>query len=260
MMCISKRAYYYKAKKSLGDEEITVYLKALVEEHKRWGFDKMLLKAKTDKKPWNHKRMYRIYCKLGLNLRIKPRKRIPKGDARMLVQPIRPNVCWSIDFMSDALFDGSKFRTFNVIDDYNREGLIIAAGTSLPAIRVIQLLDQLAAHRGYPEMLRMDNGPEFVSSTFKNWAEQHNVLIHHIQPGKPAQNGFIERFNRTYREEVLDMNLFSHLQEVREITQKWLVLYNEERPHEALSGMSPISFAQQRMKKDTNTSENSTFE
>jgi len=260
MMSISKRAYYYRPKKRSGDEEITAYLKALAEAYKRWGFDKMRQKAKVDKKPWNHKRMYRIYCELGLNIRIKPRKRIPKGEAKMLVQPIKSNVCWSIDFMSDALIDGRRFRTFNVIDDYNREGLIIAAGFSLSAIRVTQLLDQFAAQRGYPEMIRMDNGPEFASSTFKDWAKQRRILIHYIQPGKPAQNGFIERFNRTYREEVLDINLFTHLQEVREITQKWLTLYNEERPHESLAGMPPILFAQKRMRKGVNKSENSIFE
>lgn len=260
MMSISKRAYYYSPKKRSGDEEITAYLKMLVETHKRWGFDKMRLKAKTDKKSWNHKRMYRVYCELGLNIRVKPRKRIPKGEAKMLVQPIKSNICWSIDFMSDVLINGKKFRTFNVIDDYNREGLIIAAGFSLPAIRVTQLLDQLAMQRGYPEMIRMDNGPEFASNIFKDWAKQHHILIQYIQPGKPAQNGFIERFNRTYREDVLDINLFNHLQEVREITKKWLISYNEERPHESLAGMSPISFAQQRMRKGVNQPENSIFE
>ena len=260
LLSISKRAYYYQNKKSSGDEEISVYLKTLATVHKRWGADKMKLKAKADKKPWNHKRIYRVYCELGLNIRVKPRKRIPKGEAKMLLQPIKPNVCWSIDFMSDALIDGKKFRTFNVIDDYNREGLLIEAGFSLPAIRVTRLLDQLAVNRGYPETIRMDNGPEFASGVFRNWAKQHNVLIHYIQPGKPAQNGFIERFNRTYREEVLDMNLFSHLQEVREITRKWLISYNEERPHESLAGMTPISFALQHMKRLENKSENSIFE
>jgi putative transposase len=257
---ISKRAYYYRPKKSSGDKEIAIYLIGLAETHKRWGFDKMKLKAKTDKKFWNHKRIYRVYCELGFNIRIKPRKRIPKGEAKMLVQPLKPNICWSIDFMSDALIDGRKFRTFNVIDDYNREGLIIEAGFSLPATRVIQLLDQFAEQRGYPEMLRMDNGPEFASSIFKDWAKQHNILIHYIQPGKPAQNGFVERFNRTYREEVLDINLFSNLQEAREITREWLTLYNKERPHESLAGMSPISFAQQRLKKVAKISEHSIFE
>jgi putative transposase len=226
--------------------EIERYLKALAQEHKRWGFDKMMLKAKADSKHWNHKRVYRVYCHLGLNIRIKPRKRIPKGEAKMLMQPIYPNICWSADFMSDVLFCGSKFRTFNVIDDYNREGLLIAPGSALPAIRVTMLLDKIALTRGYPEVIRVDNGPEFRSEAFKNWAAKHKIMIHHIQPGKPAQNGFIERFNRTYREDVLDMNLFHNLNEVKEITAGWLRIYNNDRPHESLDGLAPLSFFEKR--------------
>lgn len=116
-MSVSKTAYYYSPKKRVGDLEIECYLLALANAHKRWGFDKMMLKIKMDAKPWNHKRAYRIYCDLGLNIRIKPRKRIPKGDAKSLVQPIDTNICWSMDFMSDVLSSGQKFRTFNVIDD-----------------------------------------------------------------------------------------------------------------------------------------------
>lgn len=221
-------------------------MKLLAQEHKRWGFDKMMLKAKADGKPWNHKRVYRVYGGLGLNIRIKPRKRIPKGEAKMLTQPICPNMCWSADFMSDVLSYGYTFRTFNVIDDYNREGLLVEPGSSLPASRIVGLLDQIALVRGYPEMIRVDNGPEFRSIIFRSWALKHKILIHYIQPGKPAQNGFIERFNRTYREDVLDMNLFNSLSEVKEITDKWLKSYNNGRPHESLNGLAPVVFAQQR--------------
>lgn len=221
-------------------------MKLLACDHKRWGFDKMMLKAKVDNKPWNHKRVYRIYCDLGLNIRVKPRKRIPKGEAKVLVQPIAPNICWSVDFMSDALVCGDKFRTFNVIDDYNRECLLIKPDNSLPSSKIIKLLDKIALTRGYPSMMRMDNGPEFRSALFRSWALKRKILIHYIQPGKPAQNGFIERFNRTYREEVLDMNLFSNLIEAREITIEWLKDYNNERPHESLDGLAPVDFAERR--------------
>jgi len=260
LVSISKTAYYYKAKNRESDAKIEGYLKLLAQNHKRWGFNKMRLKAKSDEKPWNHKRVYRIYCKLGLNIRIKPRKRIPKGEARMLVQPINPNVCWSADFMSDALSCGDKFRTFNVIDDYNREALLVEAEASLPANKIINLLDKKAVFRGYPDVIRTDNGPEFRSATFKSWALKHNILIQYIQPGKPAQNGFIERFNRTYREEVLDMNLFSNLAEVKEITREWTKDYNNERPHESLDGLAPINFAKKREEALTRfRQENSSF-
>lgn len=256
---ISKTAYYYKPKKRATDTGIKNYLNGLADAHKRWGFDKMMLKAKADNKPWNHKRVYRIYCELGLNIRVKPRKRLPKGEAKVLVQPLKPNLCWSMDFMSDALADGRKFRTLNIIDDYNREALRVAPSYSLPAVRVTQLIDHCAVYRGYPDMIRVDHGPEFESHEFKRWAKEHHILIHYIQPGKPAQNGFIERFNRTYREDVLDMNLFSNLEEVKAITRKWVSDYNEQRPHESLGGLAPIPFAKKRELVLARKGDNSTF-
>jgi putative transposase len=258
-MSVSKTAYYYRAKKRTGDIEVEACLKKLADEHKRWGFDKMMMRLKMDNKPWNHKRVYRIYCDLGLNLRIKPRKRIPKGEAKALIQPLSPNVCWSVDFMSDVLSCGSKFRTFNVVDDYNRECLLIEPSVTLPARRVTQLLDEIAVLRGYPDVIRVDHGPEFESYAFKEWAKHRGILIHFIQPGKPAQNGFIERFNRTYREDVLDINLFSNLFEVRAITREWLKGYNTQRPHESLAGLPPVQFAEMRDKQLTGKGRNSTF-
>lgn len=258
-MSVSKTAYYHKSKKRAGDTEIEVYLKALVKAHSRWGFDKMMAKIKLENKEWNHKRVYRIYCELGLNIRVKPRKRIPKGEAKVLLQPIQFNVCWSADFMSDALMSGDRFRTFNLIDDYNREALLIEPAYSLPAQRVTTLLDQVAEERGYPNRIRVDHGPEFESDKFKRWANQRGVFIDYIQPGKPAQNGYIERFNRSYREAVLDINLFQNLREVKILTQQWLITYNHERPHESLAGLPPVQFAKYREMKLTGKAENSTF-
>ena len=158
--------------------------------------------------PWNHKRLYRIYCQTGLNLHGKPKKRLPNRNPQPLTQPETINVCWSLDFMSDCLENGRSFRTLNVLDDFNREGLWIEIDCSLPAMRVTRVLDMLAVWRGYPARIRVDNGPEFISHHMVAWAQEHAVKIEYIQPGKPAQNGFVERFNRTYREEVLDAYLF----------------------------------------------------
>jgi putative transposase len=191
---------------------------------------------------WNHKRIRRVYCELKLNLRTKPKRRLPTRERCPLLQPIKSNYCWSIDFMSDALANGQKFRTFNVIDDFNREGLGILAGKSMPTSCVINYLDFIAEFRGYPEIIRTDNGPEFISKDFSKWAKKHRITINHIQPGKPAQNGFIERFNRTYREDVLDAYLFHAMDEVQAITDKWLHEYNYHRPHESLKNLSPIEF------------------
>lgn len=215
----------------------------MAREHPRWGFHKMLTAMKKSfLHGANHKRVYRIYCELKLNIRIKPRKRIPKGKAKMLMQPNRINICWSIDFMSDALISGVKFRTLNVIDDCNREALLISAGFSINAKKLTEHLDQIAVIRGYPDMIRNDNGPEFISKHFKKWAQKNKILLHHIQPGKPAQNAYIERFNRTYREDVLDMNLFGSVTEVNIITKEWINFYNTKRPHEALGDKTPTEF------------------
>lgn len=157
---------------------------------------------------WNHKRIYRIYRELELNLRIKPRRRIKRDKPDALSVPLAPNQVWSIDFMSDSLTDGRTLRTFNVLDDYNREGLGIEVDQSLPSARVIKALERIIEWRGKPAAIRCDNGPEYVSQSLVNWANEHQITLMYIQPGKPTQNAYIERFNRTVRHEWLDMHLF----------------------------------------------------
>lgn len=179
----------------------------MAREHIRWGFNKMYQTIRNEGYPWNHKKVRRVYCELGLNLRKKPKKRLPTREAKTLFQPSKANYCWSLDFMSDALRDGQKFRTFNVIDDFNREGLGIMVGRCLPASCITNYLDFIGQFRGYPEFIRVDNGTEFLSREFVRWTTKHQITINYIQPGKPAQNAYIERFNRTYREEVLDIYL-----------------------------------------------------
>lgn len=144
--------------------------------------------------------------------------------------------------MHDALSCGRKFRTFNVVDDFNREALAIEIDLNLPAQRVIRVLDRIALERGYPQMLRMDNGPEFISIALAEWAEGKAIKLEFIKPGTPTQNAYIERFNRTYRTEILDFYLFRSLNEVREITDRWLREYNEERPHESLNNLTPEEY------------------
>lgn len=221
-------------------------LQQIAETHPRWGFNKMRDKLKLKGYLWNHKRVYRLYRELKLNLRIKPKKRLPAREPKILLQPLRANFCWSMDFMSDALHSGRKFRTLNIIDDYNREALLIEAGFSISSLMVVRCLNQLASIRGYPEMIRVDNGPEFISKALKEWAIKHNVIIHYIQPGKPSQNAFIERFNRTFRTEILDAYWFDTMKEVRLISIEWLKQYNFERPHESLAGKAPMQFAKDR--------------
>src|SRR5215213_9712059 len=173
----------------------------------------------------------------------KPKKRLPARAAQTLVVPGQANQTWSLDFMSDSLSNGRTFRTLNVIDDYNREALWIEVDTSLPAERVVRVLEQLLSWRRRPARIRMDNGPELISKRLESWASEQHIDLLHIQPGKPAQNAYIERFNRTFREDVLDAYLFDDLEEVRTITEHWLEQYNTIRPHEALQGLPPRQYA-----------------
>lgn len=185
-----------------------------------------------------------VYREMGLHLRIKPKQRLPSRHPLPLAEPDGPNISWSMDFMSDSLVSGRRFRTLNIIDDFSRECLAIEIDTSLPSQRVIRVLERLCALRGYPRRLRTDNGPEFLANKFSEWGRQHSIDWDFIEPGSPAQNAYMERFNRTYREDVLDAYLFFSLKEARTITAEWMPIYNKERPHAALDGFAPIDFAQ----------------
>ena len=234
------------------DIDIKQMLKDLAKQYPRYGFKKLFSLIRLDKHNWNHKRVYRNYLELGLNLQRKPKKRLAPRTAQKLVQPATLNVCWSLDFMSDSLNNGSRFRTANVLDDCNREALGILVEGSLPSTRITAWLDDIAAWRGYPLKIRVDNGPENIASHFKLWANLHKIEIQYIQPGKPAQNGYIERFNRSYREEVLNMYLFDHIEQAQDLTDKWLVHYNEIRPHEALGNVPP-AYIVKKLKMENST-------
>jgi len=244
MMKLSRSVFRYQARK-LDGAEIARELLHLAGWKPRWGFGKMADYLKHQGYVWNRKRVRRVYCELRLNLRVKPKKRLPKRTPQPLRQPEFANQSWSLDFMSDSLASGRAIRTLNILDDFNREVLWIEVDTSLPAERVVRILETLIAWRGCPAQIRMDNGPELISHRLESWAMEHHIVLAHIQPGKPAQNAYIERFNRTFREDVLDAYLFSSLEEVRLIVEPWIEEYNAVRPHEALQGLSPHQFAAQ---------------
>ena len=217
---------------------IRFQLLELASRYPSYGFKSLFGLLKNAGHSFNHKRVRRIYCELGLNLKRKPKKRLAPRTAVTLVVPGQPNQTWSIDFMHDALNGGRRFRTMNVIDDHRRECLGIKVAFSVPSRVATRHLDQIAESRGYPACIRLDNGPAHIAKHFISWAKSHNIKLLFIQPGKPAQNAYIERFNRTYRESILDMYLFDNLKEVKQLTQKWINHYNFERPHQAL-GMKP---------------------
>jgi putative transposase len=188
---------------------------------------------------WNHKRVYRIYRELELNLRIKPRHRLVREKPLPLAVPTQINQTWSMDFMHDQLADGRSIRLFNVIDDYNREGLGIEVDFSLPSERVIRSLDRIIEWRGKPDAIRCDNGPEYISAVTVAWAAKHNIRIDFIQPGQPQQNAYVERYNRTVRYDWLAHHLFETLDEIQQFATRWLWTYNHDRPHMALGGITP---------------------
>lgn len=182
---------------------------------------------------------------MRLNRKRKHKRRVPTRNPLPLAVPGGLNQVWSADFMSDALWDGRRFRSFNVIDDFNREALEVEIDTGISANRVVRILDQIAHWQGFPARIRFDNGPELTALAVADWAQGNGVeLLEFIKPGKPMQNGFIERFNRSYREAVLNMYIFKSLDEVRIETEKWLGVYNQQRPHESIGNLSPVEYVQ----------------
>lgn len=240
---LSRTAWYRPTDdRSDRDQPVIRALLTLVERHTRGGFWLCFDRLRALGHAWNWKRVYRVYCALRLNLPRRRKKRVLTRPRLALDAPAVLNRTWALDFMGDTLYDGRCYRILHVLDEGNREALATEIGTSLPSMRVIALLDQLVAIHGPPSMLRADNGPEFVAAVLVAWCEAHGVELHHIAPGKPNQNAFIERFNRTYRTEVLDAWVFTALAEVRQVTEEWLEIYNTERPHRSLGRVPPRTY------------------
>lgn len=238
---LSRSARHYQPRVR-DDGALIDAMQAHLKDNPGYGFG-LLFGEALRPRGWGKTRSWRVYTALKLNLPRRGKKRLPERIRDPLEIPAAANDTWSADFMADALWSGRRFRTFNVTDDYNRECLKIEIDTSLPSARVIRALDELVELRGAPRRLRLDNGPEFISVALRDWAARHSVDLVHIQPGKPTQNALIERFNRTFRTEVLDRYVFTSLPEVRRMTEDWRHRYNHHGPHRSLAGLSPVAFA-----------------
>lgn len=229
--------WYYKSTKN--DTEVIDKLIEMSEIKPNRGFDYYYHRIRKQGFIWNRKRVLRVYRLLGLTMRIKSRKRLPARIKWPLVQPVQPREIWSMDFMSDSLTTGRSFRVLNIIDDYNRQALCTTPEFSMPAIRVVAHLKQAIELYGQPLGIRVDNGPEFLSRLFVQFCESESIAIKYIEPGKPSQNGYIERFNKTFREDVLDAYLFRNLEEVRTQSEVFREDYNQYHPHKSLGRKSP---------------------
>lgn len=242
---ISRTTYQYK-RKVKDDDALHEALMALTTRHPSIGFWQCCYRLWNKGYTWNHKRIYRVYTDMKLNIRRRAKKRLPERVKQPLTVPTAPNQVWSIDFMSDSLTDGRRFRLLNILDDFNRESLAIEVDTSLPSLRVIRVLEKLIAGRGCPVSIRCDNGPEFISHKLEEWCshESRRITLQFIQPGKPMQNAYIERNNGSIRRELLNAYLFGSLAEVRALSEEWRVDYNMERPHKSLGYLSPFKYAE----------------
>ena len=246
LMGISRTTCQYKAKIK-DDSALQEALTDLTTKHVAIGYWQCCYRLWNKGHQWNHKRIYRVYTAMKLNIRRRAKRRLPERVKQPLVAPSAPNQLWSIDFLSDRLVDGRKFRLLNVIDDFNRESLAIEVDTSLPSLRVIRVLERLIARRGKPNMIRCDNGPEFISHILQLWCDDpcRQITLLFIQPGKPMQNAYIERKNGSLRRELLNGYLFNSLAEVRAMSEQWQTNYNTERPHKALKYQSPFEYLKQ---------------
>ena len=226
-------------------EDLIARLRELASERPRFGYRRLHALLWREGRGVNRKRVYRLYKAANLTVRRRTRRKLRSSRPLPVVALERANQRWSMDFVHDYLSDGRRLRSLNVIDAYTRECLAIEVDTSLPALRVIRVLDKLGWLYGLPESLRVDNGPEFISTALDRWAFQHGVALHFIQPGKPTQNAHVESFNGHFREECLAQAHFPTLSRARVEIELWRVDYNCERPHSSLAYETPKAFGDQ---------------
>lgn len=223
-------------------EALRQRLRELAIERVRWGYRRLHILLQREGVQVNHKRLYRLYREEGLAVRRRKRKRVAVPRQPMAT-PTRLNECWAMDFMSDSLASGRRYRVFNVVDALSREGLAGEVDTSLPAIRVIGVLEEIALLRGYPARITLDNGPEFRSTRLDAWAYEHGIALDFIQPGKPIQNAVMESYNGRMRDELLNLHWWRSIAEARDAVDAYREDFNEVRPHSALDNQTPGEFA-----------------
>ena len=236
------RARYAYNPVARDDTALRARIRELAHQRRRFGSPRIHLLLRRAGFVVNHKRTERIYREEGLSLRKRKRKKIAAAARVVMPAPAGPNEKWSMDFVTDSLVTGRRFRALSIVDDYSRGCLAIEVDTSLGGARVVAVLDRLAETKGLPRTITMDNGPEFTSRCLDEWAYRNGVKLNFIRPGKPVENAFAESFIGRLRDECLNENWFISLKDARDIIERWRIDYNEGRPHTSLGGLTPLEY------------------
>jgi putative transposase len=239
---LSRSSYRYQAKPT-NDTEIRTRLKQLAEQRRKFGAPRLHVLLLREGFLINHKRTERLYREEGLSLRLKRRRKRSSHLRVVLATPERINQHWSMDFVSDSLHNGRRFRILTVVDDLSKECPVLEADHSLTGQRVTRVLERVSLTRGLPDVITVDNGPEFISKAVDAWAYANGVKLHFIQPGKPTQNAYIESFNGKFRDECLNEHVFTSLHDAQQKIETWRQDYNVNRPHRSLNQLTPEEFA-----------------
>lgn len=237
------RTTYRKSPERVKDLVLVERLRALARERPRFGYRRLHLMLGREGLNVNHKRVYRIYRAEGLAVRKKERRKLNVKERQQKPQVSAPNQRWSLDFMTDQLASGQRFRVLNVVDDFTRECLVMQAGTSITGHDVVTALEAVVRFRGAPQAITTDNGPEFAGRALELWTHRRSIVHHFIRPGKPVENAYIESFNGRVRDECLNLHWFQNLDQARLILRRWREDYNDVRPHTSLNGQTPNEFA-----------------
>jgi putative transposase len=245
---IQRSTYRYPVKLR-NDEPLRQRLRELAQKRRRWGCPHLHEALRRQGLVINHKRTERIYREESLSIRRRKRKKTTSELRIKIPDPVRPNQHWAMDFMSDALFNGRKIRLLTLIDEYTRECLAIEVDTSINGVRVTNVLTRIAMIHGLPEVIKVDNGPEFIGKALDAWAYQRQIHLQFSRPGKPVDNRFIESFNGRFREECLNDNWFMNLRDAQDIVETWRQDYNTARPHSSLNDLTPQEFYEKEQEK-----------
>lgn len=235
---LQRSLWYYRSSKD--DSVIIERLSSLAQQFPTRWFDKYYAIIRNEGLKWARSRVLRVYREMKLCRRRKYKRRLPSRIKEPLQKQSLPNYSYSMDFMSDSLVSGRKLRILKVVDDCTRESLAVWCDYSIPGEKVTEILNDIIEQRGKPKQIRVDNGPEFTSKAFTQWCDKSSITIKYIQPGRPMQNGYIERLNRTYREDVLDAYLLESLEDARILSDEWQYKYNHLLPHDSLNDRTPV--------------------